>query len=160
MSPIVIAVVAALSVLFLFTLVERLLSPVLARRAVARILKTKRTDPRALENPKYGTLSDDGDRLRLDRSDGRVELPWKRVEEVRAFKRDLFTTDLICVAFKREGRNEYIEVHEEMAGYHDLLQTLPSRLPGFTLAWFSEVAFPAFETNHRTIWKRSPNQPP
>jgi hypothetical protein len=158
MTPTVIVVVAAFSVLLLFMLVERFLAPVLARRAVARILEKKDSDPRALEDPKYGTLSEDGERLRVERSDGSAELIWKKVEEVHAFKRDLFTTDLICLAFKREGTNDYIEVHEEMEGYHDLLQTLPSRLPGFTLAWFSDVAFPAFETNHQTIWKRAPNQ--
>lgn len=115
-------------------------------------------DPRALENPKYGILSEDGERLRVTKEVGSVEMLWTNVEEVHAFKRDLYTTDLICLAFKREGTNEYIEIHEEMAGYHDLLQALPGRLPGFRLDWFCDVAFAAFETNHRTIWKRSTKQ--
>lgn len=157
MSPIVIAILATLGVLLVIILVERLFTPVLTRRAVAKILKKKGTDPRVLEKPGYGMLSDDGERLRLAKGNDRLELPWKDVEEIRAFKRDLFSIDLICLAFKREGKDEYVEVHEEMAGYHDLLQALPTRLPGFTLAWFLDVAFPAFETNHQTIWKRTPN---
>jgi hypothetical protein len=157
MSPLAIAVVGALGLLLLFTALERLLAPTLARRAVARILKKKDGDPRALENPKWGTLSEDGERLKVNKGEGSMELPWNEVEEVHAFKRDLFTTDLICLAFKRAGMNEYLEIHEEMAGYHDLLQTLPSRLPGFSVGWFFDVAFPAFETNHRTIWKRTSN---
>jgi len=42
-----------------------------------------------------------------------------------------------------------------MAGYHDLLETLPAYLPGFTMEWFLSVAVPAFETNHQVIWKKS-----
>jgi len=158
MISIAIAVVAALACLLVTMLVERLLTPVLTRRTVAKILKKRGTDPRVLENPGYGMLSDDGERLRLAKGNDKLELPWTAVEEIRAFKRDLFSTDLICLAFKREGKDDYIEVHEEMVGYHDLLEALPNRLPGFTLAWFLDVAFPAFETNHRTIWKRTPDE--
>ena len=52
----------------------------------------------------------------------------------------------------------YYEIHEEMSGYHDLLEILPNLLPGFTSEWFSAVAFPAFETGHIITWKRSPEQ--
>ena len=57
---------------------------------------------------------------------------------------------------KKCGREQYYEIHEEMAGYHDLLKVLPNRLPKFTLDWLLDVAFPAFEAKHQIIWKRSP----
>jgi len=38
---------------------------------------------------------------------------------------------------------------------HDLLKAMEKGLPKFDLAWFSTVAFPAFETNYRVILKRS-----
>jgi len=85
-------------------------------------------------------------------------LRWVEVEEVHAYKRDLFTTDLICLAFKKVGSEEYFEIHEEWEGYHDLLNLLPIRLPQFTLQWIFAVAVPAFEANHQIIWKRSPDQ--
>jgi hypothetical protein len=161
MNPVVIAVVAGVSLLVISVLMDRILIPFRARRRVEKLLKSKtQHDPRSLENPKYGTLLDATDFLRI--TSGKrdsSELRWAEVEEVHAYKRDLFTTDLICLAFKKLGKEEYYEIHEEMAGYHDLLDTLPRHLPKFTMEWFVSVAVPAFEANHRVIWKRSLSNP-
>jgi len=160
MNPLGIAVAAGIVLLLVSALIDRVLNPYLARRSVAKLLKSKtKHDPRALEDPKYGSVVGDTDGLRIMSSKGdSSELRWSEVEEVHAYKRDLFATDLICLAFKKTGREEYYQVHEEMAGYHDLLEALPSHLPNFTLDWFPDVAFPAFEENHRIIWKKSPDQ--
>lgn len=159
MSAIVIAVLAAICVLLLSVFIDRVLIPFQARRTVEKLLKSKtQHDPRALEDPKYGTVAGEVDCLTITSSKGNVaELRWSEVEEVHAYKRDLFTTDLICLAFKKLGTEEYYEIHEEMAGYHDLLEVLQNRLPNFTLEWFFDVAFPAFETKHQIIWKKSSN---
>jgi hypothetical protein len=160
MNALVIAVVVAGGVLLLSVFIDRVLIPFRARRTVEKLLKSKtQHNHRALENPKYGTVAGGVDCLRVMSVKGdSSELRWSEIEEVHAYKRDLFATDLICLAFKKSGTQEYYEVHEEMAGYHDLLEALQSRLPKFTLDWFSDVAFPAFETKHRIIWKRSLNQ--
>ncbi len=161
MNALVIAVVVGVGVLLLWLFIDRVLIPFRARRTVEKLLKSKtRHDPRALENPRYGTVADGADCLRITRDNGdALELRWSEVEEVHAYKRDLFTTDLICLAFKKSGREEYYEIHEEMAGYHDLLDALPRHLPKFTLEWILAVAVPAFETSHQIVWKKSPNQP-
>ena len=160
MSALGIAVVAGIILLLASLLFDRVLTPWQARRSVEKILKSKvKHDPRALEDPKYGRVAGDADCLRIMSNKGdSSELRWSEVEEIHAYKRDLFTTDLICLAFKKSGRDEYYEIHEEMAGYHDLLEVLPSRLPKFTLEWFLDVAFPAFEAKHQIIWKSSPNK--
>jgi hypothetical protein len=160
MNPLVIAVVVAAGVLLLSVFIDRVVIPFRARRTVEKHLKSKTPhDPRALEDPNYGTVAGGPDCLRItSKKGGASELRWSEVEEVHAYKRDLFATDLICLAFKKSGKEEYWEVHEEMAGYHDLLEALQGHLPKFTLEWFSDVAFPAFETKHRVIWRRSPNQ--
>jgi hypothetical protein len=159
MSPLGIAIIGSLCFLLLWLLIDRFLNPLLARRRVGKLLKTVgKTDPRALESAKHGTLLADADGLRIKRERGSsLKLQWSEVEEVHAFKRDLFTTDLICLAFKKAGKEEYYEIHEEMAGYHDLLEILPTYLPKFTSDWFYAVAVPAFKNNHRIIWKRTPN---
>ena len=146
-----------LALLWVFN--DRVLTPFQSRRPIQKILKGKTDfDPRSLENPKYGSLITNVDCLRIQPGKGEPsELRWSEVEEVHAFKRDEFTTDLICLAFKKSGKDEYYEIHEEMAGYHDLVETLPTHLPGFNLEWFLAVAFPAFETNHQVIWKKTPN---
>lgn len=112
------------------------------------------SDPRALEDSKYGTVVADSRGLKIKTSAGEsAELPWREIAEVHAFKKDLETTDLICLAFKKCGREEYCEIHEEMAGYYDSLQAAEKYLPGFTLNWILDTAFPAFATNHKVIWK-------
>jgi hypothetical protein len=160
MSALGIAVVAGIILLLLSLFFDRVVTPWQARRSVEKIMRSKaKRDPRALEDPKYGHVVGEADRLKITSSKGdSSELRWSEVEEVHAYKRDLFTTDLICLAFRKCGTEEYYEVHEEMAGYHDLLEVLQRRLPEFTLEWFSDVAFPAFETKHRIIWTRSPNK--
>ena len=160
MNALIPAVVIGGGVLLLWIFVDRVLIPLRARKTVEKLLKSKtQHDPRALEDPKYGTVAGGVDCLRITSGKGDAsELRWSEVEEVHAYKRDLFTTDLICFAFKKSGTEEYYEVHEVMGGYHDLLEALQSHLPKFTLEWFSDVAFPAFETKRRIIWTRPPNQ--
>jgi len=159
MNAVAIAVVGAIVLLLVSVFMDRVLIPFQARRSVEKILKSKaKQDPRALEDPKYGRVVGDADCMRLRSSEGdSSELRWDEVEEIHAYKRDLFTTDLICLAFKKSSKDQYYEIHEEMAGYYDLLEALPSRLPKFTLEWIFTVAVPAFEANHQIIWKRSPN---
>jgi len=160
MNALLIAIVVAVGVLLLSVFIDRILAPFRALRTVEKLLKSKtHHDPRALENPQYGTVAGGVEGLRIKSGQGDAsELHWSEVEEVHAYKRDLFTTDLICLAFKKSGSEEYYEIHEEMAGYHDLLEVLQSRLPKFTLDCIFDVAVPAFETKHKIIWKRSLNQ--
>lgn len=162
MNALVIAVVVAVGLLLLSVFIYRVWTPLRTRRTLEKSLKSKtRHDPRALEDPKLGTVAWGVDYLRITSGNGDPsQLQWSEVEDVHAYKRDLFTTDLICLAFKKSGTEEYYEVHEEMAGYHDLLEVLQSCLPEFTLEWFCDVAFPAFETQHQIVWKRSPNNKP
>lgn len=156
MSPLVIFGIVGIVGLSVSVLIDRFLVPWQARRGLQKLLNSgAKYDPRALEDPKYGRVVGDAEYLRVKRGKGNcAELRWSEVEQVHAYKRDLFTTDLICLGFKKSGKEEYYEIHEEMAGYHDLLEVLPSCLAGFTLEWFPSVAFPAFKTNHRVIWKR------
>lgn len=109
-----------------------------------------------LENRKWGLIVAGPDHLRIQSGKGESsDLHWGDIEEIHACKADLFTTDLIRLLFKKSGRDECFEIHEQMAGYHELVEALAKYLPGFGLDWFSDVAFPAFETNHRVIWRRS-----
>jgi hypothetical protein len=125
----------------------------------AKFLKSRRhQSPRTLENPEHGTVVHDVDCLRITTAKGAtLELCWSEVEEVHAYKEDLFNIDRIWLAFKKLGKEEYYKIHEDMMGYHNLLNVLPGYLPEFTSDWFRSVAVPAFARNHRVIWKKSPN---
>jgi len=135
----------------------RILNRFQSRKIVEKLLKnTEKRDPWALENAKYGSLMGDAAGFTVKTPNGQsATLSWDDVEEIYAFKRDLIATDLICLTLKKLGKEEYFEIHEEMAGYHDLLEEMQKRLPKFDLNWFCDVAFPAFETKHQVIWRRA-----
>ena len=82
-----------------------------------------------------------------------ISARWSDVMEIIAFKRDLLTTDMICLEFQL-GDGTFIETDEEMVGYRRFVAIVEST---FDLApnWWSDVAFPAFRTNTSTIWSAS-----
>ena len=83
-------------------------------------------------------------------------LRWSDVEAVEVFKRDLFTYDLICVQLWTK-EEESVEFDEEDPNWKELMVALPTCLPGCKPwgDWFSEVAFPAFETKLQRVFERN-----
>jgi hypothetical protein len=79
-----------------------------------------------------------------------VTVKWDDLAEIVAYKRDLLSTDLICVGFRICG-SDLIEIDEEMPGFRTLMADVGSR---FSLPenWWNNVAFPAFASNMATIW--------
>jgi hypothetical protein len=82
---------------------------------------------------------------------------WDEIIEVRAFKMDLISRDLVCLSIsagKGGVASRSIQLHEEMPGWYTLLEELQANLPGCRTDWWAEVAFPAFATNERVIFRR------
>ncbi len=95
------------------------------------------------------TITSDTAGFALD-TEPMVSTLWHNVTEIVAFKRDLLTTDLICLAFHIDD-GTVIETDEQMVGYAKFIDLVASQ---FELApdWWSNVAFPAFQTSMATIW--------
>ncbi len=74
------------------------------------------------------------------------------VKEVFAFKRDLFSCDIICIGLRIDDSGTYCEVAEDVVGYDTFCELLSEKFPGICEDWFSEVAFPAFKPNVRCLW--------
>jgi hypothetical protein len=88
-------------------------------------------------------------------SDGSFEsadIAWNQVMRIAAFKRDMFSVDLICLAF--ETNSSALEVDEEMEGWEKLLESLPNYFEKILLReeWWNEVAHPAFAINLTQIY--------
>lgn len=83
-----------------------------------------------------------------------VNVRWSDVLSVTAFKHDLLTYDNICLAF--ETADGWVEVHEEMQGYDELIEAAERHLPSFPvrLEWYGDVMLPPFETCERVLWVR------
>jgi hypothetical protein len=82
-------------------------------------------------------------------------LKWRDVNAVIAYKRDLYTVDVICLGFVTA--NVTFEVHEEMQGWSQLIEQLPSRLPGVPpfANWWERVAKPPFAPCATKLYERT-----
>lgn len=84
-----------------------------------------------------------------------TSLEWRDVDVVLAYKRSLYTVDLVCLGFVTP--NGAIEVHEEMHGWSELVQQLPSRLFGLPPLsdWWERVAKPPFASSMTKLFERA-----
>lgn len=96
--------------------------------------------------------------LTMENERGVRSLVWDEAISIKAFKRDLWAVDLICLEIELSDGNR-MEVNEEMDGWDSLVQKLPEYLPGCTTFgnWFEIVASPAFKLNLTSIFERSLN---
>ena len=80
-----------------------------------------------------------------------LEIPWRDVVEIEAFKRVVFSYEVVALGFRVSGTEEFIEVTEEFPGFENLVKVVESQ---FSLAenWRCNVGFPAFRTRFSTIW--------
>ena len=73
------------------------------------------------------------------------------VEEVTFYKRDEFTTDLICCDVRIGGKVWFF--HEEAEGWDMLIRHL-GNLPGWRWDWFSKVSPPPFAESRTVAFSR------
>ncbi|HZE72360.1 MAG TPA: hypothetical protein VE135_22850 [Pyrinomonadaceae bacterium] len=87
---------------------------------------------------------------------GEIVVAWQDTVGIKAFKRDLYSVDLICLVILLKD-NKAVEINEEMGGWESLVKKLPEYLPGSQRfeEWFSAVACPAFKPNITAIYQRN-----
>lgn len=93
--------------------------------------------------------------LTMENERGVSSLVWDQAISIKAFKRDAWAVDLICLEIEmRDG--SCIEVNEEIDGWDSLVQKLPDYLPGCKTMgkWYEIVAFPAFQLNLTSLFER------
>ncbi|HEX7239915.1 MAG TPA: hypothetical protein VF263_06590 [Longimicrobiaceae bacterium] len=85
-----------------------------------------------------------------------VEVAWKDVTRVAAYKRDLMATDEIMLAVESRGLpGRVLELSEAWPGFADLFQPLEEHL-GVSPAWYVEIMVPAFEPSYRELYPDGP----
>ncbi|RJR44164.1 MAG: hypothetical protein C4576_13340 [Desulfobacteraceae bacterium] len=85
------------------------------------------------------------------------EVKWDEIDQILGYKRDLFTTDLICWGFHAPQDDKTVEVHEEMLGFKELEETVGLRFGIKLEDWFHKVAFPPFAPSVTRIWAKEEN---
>ena len=97
--------------------------------------------------------------LSVENEKENIQIHWNEVLSASAFKVDLMSVDCICIELELTEERK-IELNEEMKDWDSLVEALPTYLLGFKKSeeWFSEVAFPAFETNLTPLYTKEQNQ--
>ena len=84
----------------------------------------------------------------------RVFLSWHEIAEIVAYKRDLYTVDQVCVAFRVRGAEDFFALEEDNPSWEVVLAATNERFDLLD-GWFAEVDRDAFQTNWKTIWGNS-----
>jgi hypothetical protein len=80
-------------------------------------------------------------------------LQWDDITEIIAFKRDLLTTDIVCLMLRTSGMT--FEINEEMTEFSQLAKELEKVFPTFDKSWWEKVVTPAFATNETIVYRRA-----
>lgn len=79
---------------------------------------------------------------------------WGEIIAADVFKRDLFTTDLLCLHIWRSDDEDPFEFDKDDAAWPALWTALEQNLIGIVSRseWFPRVAFPAFAANRLRVF--------
>jgi hypothetical protein len=90
--------------------------------------------------------------FRVPSSTGDRVVTWKDLRAVFAYKRDLYTTDEICLDIFLPEDSSFT-ITEETVGWHIFIQQLEAHLL-IPSGWFAEVSVPAFETKLTLLYEQ------
>jgi hypothetical protein len=75
-----------------------------------------------------------------------------------AFKRDMLTTDLVCLEFRyvdAAGTSMHVEINKDMLGFEQVIAALQREMLGFDKGWRAKVVNPPFAQNETVISRKS-----
>ncbi len=84
-----------------------------------------------------------------------TEINWMDIQEITAYKVDLYTVDEIRIAIASDKSN--ITISEETPGYFVFKETIKNIFPDSDKDWEHRVIMPAFAENLTIIYKRKNN---
>jgi len=101
----------------------------------------------------YGRLELNDEGFHLVKSGVRVSaVNWQDVRMIRAFKRDFWSYDIICLAFE-VGDDEWIEIWERMVGFLIVCEKMKAVFAGVPDNWYLDIMLPPSALNVRVLWQ-------
>jgi len=85
-----------------------------------------------------------------------ASINWLDVRRIVAFKRDLGTSDIVCLEFLLPTGT--FEVNDDVGGFWDLAQRIKDVFPDSDQEWEVRVVKPAFAENRSVIYQRDDGQ--
>jgi hypothetical protein len=105
-------------------------------------MNTNQTTPPNIE------FRDDG--FDLIEGDRRKEVRWEAVREIVAYRLDPQGRDLMCLGFRISASNDFVEAHEELPHYPQLLEAMYEAFPKIDREWWKGIA-QSLGSNRTTI---------
>jgi hypothetical protein len=136
---------------------DRVLNPWLGRRWAEKILNKIQSGK--FQPPHFDVSivwDSEGFFVQQDKTQEKSpNVAWAEIVKVTIFKRDLWTTDRICLILEKADETG-LEVHEEMNGFSKFAEELSKWLVGCKplSEWIWNVSTPAFKTNAAEIFSR------
>ena len=86
------------------------------------------------------------------------KIKWVDIERLIAYKRDLMTTDEICLDIV--FNNWQTTINEETLGWYQFVEKTKVIFPSIPKNWDTEIVHPAFETNLTILYQRQDREIP
>jgi hypothetical protein len=79
---------------------------------------------------------------------------WDQISAIYGFKRDLGTTDIVCLSIEYETPVKFfIEINEEITGYDCFLKEIEERSL-VSIDYWNQLVLPPFATNYQVIYEK------
>lgn len=80
------------------------------------------------------------------------DVRWSDICLIRAYKRDIFTHDLVCIWIETKS-GASVEIDEKMTGFGAVTRRIEKEFPTIPGDWFEKVSFPPLKANESTLWQ-------
>lgn len=77
---------------------------------------------------------------------------WDEVVKIEAYKRDIRTSDLICLSFYTEDSELYYSPHEEVEGFEVICECMGRHFPAIDSGWRDDATLP-FEPKFNVLYE-------
>lgn len=84
---------------------------------------------------------------------GEISIEWTSIRSIKAYKRDLITSDLVCLQIEFGSEPHYLDISEEWCGFTNLSESLVQRF-AFPADWQEVVIQPPFASNETILFTK------
>jgi hypothetical protein len=99
-----------------------------------------------------GVFKYDDSGFTIEYEDFAKRLKWIEITQINAYKTDLYTTDRVDMEIVYSDR--CFTISEELPGWYQFVIKLKEVFPDIPNDWDTEIIYPAFAANYRTIYER------
>jgi hypothetical protein len=109
-----------------------------------------------ISNRRLVSLHPDPNGFRVEGWAEAIDVGLDQIERIEVYKRDTFTTDLICMDIwldRTASTRGPVSIHEEMNGFDAVVEGF-QYLCGFDQHWREKVLQPPFAENRTVVYER------